>query len=532
MKLAKSAVVAAALATAGLTTATPVQAQVSTDAQNLLTFIQRVMSHYAILTARSFVDLTYEQLTIEPGTNHLIVSGLKIYPILDWDQEGKCEISIDRAVAGDVYSFETISTGWELSGVTVPNACLDPEVGGMLGSFGYEQIVVDTASIEMSYTLPDSSAEMVIQAAIADALDVSINARFDYLWFNLPIDGYGDPQPIIQLGSAEVAIENRGLYERLEPMVAAQMGDVNAIPQMIQMGLSQMLSEGGSRTPSEVETAFVANLSAEVGRFLTEKNRLVVTAAPEGGVWLDESAFDSPQNLISALRPEVSGIPSAYRKIIPPAEMSAALAAGATPDEATALKIGEALVTGVGAPRSVGDAARLLEPLAANWNGRAAALLAQAHASTGNHEQAYESALIALAAGDLSVLGIADEAEAKLPLQSVLDMQEKVGDDWPGGEEFKSSFEAAISAGDIAQIRKHANATSVGRGLPRSYKASYMLATLAAAGGDRGAANLRDRLDRRFGGDSSWQAAAAEASSVALQVWNGVLGAAIAGRVQ
>ena len=529
MKLAKSAALAAALATAG-TISAPAPARADSDSEALMTLVLKIYSHYSVLLARSFVDLTYDQLTIEPGTMDLVVTGLKVYPILEYDTDGKCVISADRIVGADSYSFARINSGMHATGVTIPAACFEPEIAGAMGQFGYEEIKIDSLSYEIGYSLPDSAADLSIRASIADALDVDVNAHFSYLWFNIPMDGYGDPRPVAQLGSAEISIENKGLYDRLEPMVGAQFGgDPSAIPQIIKMSLGQML--GAGREMSDVEKAFVDNMAEEVGRFVTEKSRIVVTAEPEGGVWLDESAFDSPQNMISALRPVFSGVPSAYRKVIPPDMMQAALSGGASPEDA--LRIGEALVTGVGAPRSIDDAAKLLEPLARNWDGKAAALLAEGLASVGDNEGAYEMALIALAAGEMSASSVADNMENELGMDVVLAKQESVGDSWPEGDAFRQRFEDALAAGDVGAIRKIATDVSVGRSAPRSYKVAYMLATLAAAGGDRGAASLRDRMDIRFGDDEAWIPAAVEAGSTALQIWNeGGLGAAIADRAK
>ena len=530
MKLAKSAVLAAALATGGVIGSAPAKADTAADAQDVLAFLQRIASHYMILTARSFVDLTYDQLTIEPGTNNMVISGLKVYPVLDWDKDGKCEIAVERIVTGDVYSFETSSTSIEVSGVTVPGACFEQDVAGMMASFGYEQIVVDQASIEVSYTLPSSSAEVIIQAAVKDAMDISLSGEFSYLWFNIPMDGRGDPYPVAQLKSAEVAIENKGLWEKLEPMVGAQMGDVNQVPAMIQMGLAQMLAEGGTRELSAVETAFVENLAAEVGRFLSEKNRLVVTAAPDGGVWLDENAFDKPQNLISALRPVVSGVPAAYRRIVAPTDLTAALTG--SPDEATAMRVGEALVTGIGAPRSVSDGAKLLTPLAQAGNGKAAALLAQAFSESGDAATGYEMALIALAAGEMSALGVADKLEAKMKLADVLAAQERILQSWNDPNGFGAAMETAGKNGDVGAIRKAANALSVGSNTPRSYAAAYLMATIAAAGGDRGADSLRDRLNRRFGDDAAWRETVAKTEAEAVSIWTSGVGQAVSDRAK
>ena len=513
----------------------PATAQSSSDAQSVMALLQRLSSHYSILLMRSFVDVTYDQLTVEPGTNNIVITGLKVYPELEWDPDALCEVTVARATSADILSFETLGSSIEMSGVNVPAACFDPEVAGMMGSFGYDGLTSDNMSIGLSYNLPDSSADLTINASVEDAADVSVSAAFSYFWFRIPIDGGGDPTPVIQLSEAEIGIENKGLWERVEPMVGAQMGDLNAIPPMIQTMLGQALTEGGQRTPTQTETAFVENLASEVQRFLTEKNRIVLTANPEDGVWIDEDIFDSPQNMIAALQPKISGTPNALRSIVPPADMAAALANGANPDEATRLKIGRALLTGIGAPRSLEDGGELLLPLAQNWNGEAAALLADAAESVGENKIGYEMALIAIAQGEVGAMSTADALESKLPLGEVLAMQRASSDKWPGGSELSQQFEAAIASGDVSAIRGLANAVSIGRGLPRDYSAAYSLATLGAAAGDRASANLRDRMDRRFGelDQKTWAEAAASAASEALKVWtDGGFGAAMAAKVQ
>ncbi|MEM9138634.1 MAG: hypothetical protein AAGB15_02295 [Pseudomonadota bacterium] len=537
MKFLLPIAVASATALGTITAVAPGTAKADdhTDASAALAFIQKIASQYAIMVLRSFVDVTYENLTIEPGTNRLVVTGLKLWPELPWDQDALCEVSVDRLTSGDVWSFETLSTAMEMSGVSVPSACFDPDVAGFMASVGYDGLTVDSLSADIAYDLPSSGAEVAIQAAVADAADVQVHASFDYFWVRVPIDGYGDPTPALHLTEAEVAIDNKGLWERVEPMVGAQMGDLNAIPPMLQMMVGQAMSDGGQRTPTPAETAFVDNLSAEVGRFLKEKNRLVVTAAPEGGVWFDEAIFDSPAAIVTALEPKLSATPIALSAIIPPAEIMAATADGANPDDAARLKIGRALVTGVGAPLSVVDGIGMLSPLVEKWNAEAAALVASASAAIGEEEDAYIAALVALAGGDVSAMSTADAMEAELPLSEVLDAQERVASEWPGRAKMIEDVQAAIASGDIGTIRKMAGSFSVGNGLPRHYQNAYSAATVAAAAGDRVALRLRENLDRRFSDDDieAWSAAAGRASSEALGIWmDGGLGALLSGQAQ
>ncbi len=530
MKLVRSTLLAAGVCAA--LSATPARADATDD---FLRLMQRIGVQYTILTLRSFVDLTYDTITIEPQTNDLVISGMTLHPILDWDEEGRCVITIERAIAADVTSFETLQTMIELSGINIPSACLDPGVGSMAAGFGYEQLVVDNASIDLAYDLPSAGADLVIQASIKDAAELNLSAKFGYLWFNLPLDAgpADEPIPVAQLETLELAIENRGLWDRVEPMIVAQAGDTSALPQMAQLVVSQALSEGGTRTPSADEQAFVANLTAELERFLTEKNRLVITAAPEGGVWLSEDSFGAPYQMIADFKPEISSTPIAYRALIQPEELAAALAGDAL-DEDARLRVGEALLTGIGAPRALAEGAALLNPLADQWQSKASRLLAEARAETGDTAGAYSMALRAMAGGDRSAVGLADELEAALGLSSVLEAQALARTEWPNARAQEAEGESAVSAGDLGLMRSMAYAASIGRDQPRSYAHAYFWASLAAAGGDGGAANLRRRLDTRFAdaGEAWRQVADAEASR-ALTVWTrGGLGARIADRVR
>ncbi len=62
------------LVAAALAAATPARAQ-DTGLSEIMRVLQRLATQYSILTTRLFVDLTYDSIAIEPGTNDLIVTG-------------------------------------------------------------------------------------------------------------------------------------------------------------------------------------------------------------------------------------------------------------------------------------------------------------------------------------------------------------------------------------------------------------------------------------------------------------------------
>jgi hypothetical protein len=534
MKAPFTAIVALAIAAA------PASAQETSVATALQT-LQRMVIQYAVLFSRSFIDLTYENIAIEPGTGDVTLTGLRLYPELDWDQNRRCVLLVDRLVMADAHGLETLGSALSLGGLTIPPPCLQPEASATLSAFGYDGLTIEDVAIDIDYHIPSSSADLELSASVANAAEIGLTAHFDYLWFRVPVADPTDPAsataeavPVARLGRAELIVRNEGLFEALEPMIAEQLGgDLSAIPQGVRVSVGEALTEGGTRTPTAEETAFVEELAAQVARFVENRDRIVITAEPEAGsVLLTGELMDSPAALIAALDPVVSAVPSAFRRMIAPAELAAALSGGADLDDEIRLRVGEALVTGVGAPRAVAAGRALLAPLAEEWDARAALLTARADREAGDLQAAYSMALRAMAGGESAAIGLADELEAELPLVVVLNAQADIGDGWPGTDEAVAEADRLVGEGDVAGIRERAQAAALGRDRPRDYAGAYFWASLAAAAGDRRAAALRERLDARFVGQNGWAETVAAQQARALETWTGGLAGTIAARME
>ena len=542
MRLIHSPLIAAvfilALAPGGPSGPTPARAENQLLEGAIMQTLTRIITQYTLLAVRTAVDLTYENLTVDPHTGDVVISGLKLYPALDWDQDGACEVTIDRIAGSQDIGFDAILSRREITGVNVAPSCFPPEQSGMMAAFGYDGLTVDSMSVDLSYEFASSAADLTVHAAVKDAAVITLTAGFDYVWITgvIPDTGNynGDPYPVGLLSEAEIAIENRGIFERLEPMLTSQLGDLNAAPGMVQGVMMQGLSEGG-HTPTAQEAAFVENVASEIGRFIAEKNRIVLSVSQPDGVWLNESIFESPGTAIAALNPVVSAAPLISRSLISTAELTAAInGQSATLDEAARLRVGGALLTGLGAPRSVVHGRALLQPMAEKWHPGASLLLAKALAADGESQQAYRMALRAAAGGESGGITVADNLEEKLGADFILGAQTEAAQSWPGAAERQGADQALIEAADIGAIRERAHAAALGKGGPRSYGQAYYWASLAAAAGDRSSAGLRDRLDRRFAGAEgaardAWKGVATGAAANAIQTWtNGGLGAAVA----
>src|SRR5690625_1256102 len=286
--------------------------------------MQRMAIQYGVLFSRSFIDLTYDSITVEPGARDLVLSGLRIHPEFDWDPERGCTIGIERLLVADPIGFEALEWTISLDGMQLPSACFQPEIAESMAAFGYDGVTIDSATIDVNYHVPSSAASFGITASIADAAEITLFADFDYLWFR--IADSGDPQdsfPVMRLGSVELSVENHGLWQAVDPVLTEQFGgDLSAVSQIAEMGMKEALSEGGSRSLTAEEEEFVASVTQQIARFMRDGDRIVVSATPERSVLLNEELASSPAALIAALDPIVAAAPSAWRRMIAPAELA------------------------------------------------------------------------------------------------------------------------------------------------------------------------------------------------------------------
>ena len=162
MKLPNSLPIALAFLAAILCPGTSANAHDAHDARNAPPLIQRLLVQQMLLLGRGLFDLRYEHLAIEPGTNALVLSGLKLNRQVYMEDDLECEIAIDHVVVEGDFGLDAISIGWVARGARLQNSCFGAEAREILTDAGYENILFDTASMEFAYSLPDSSARIAV----------------------------------------------------------------------------------------------------------------------------------------------------------------------------------------------------------------------------------------------------------------------------------------------------------------------------------------------------------------------------------
>jgi len=480
--------------------------------------INEWIARVGLLFVRSVVDLTYQDITNDPYANRTTVTGIVIRPALPWDRGRQCRILAERlslsfAELGD---WDRIAIRLELTGVTAPLACLPPDAAGMAAVSEIANLAADRVFVDIDYRMNSSAMRTIIHATLPNLAAVTADLDFAYV----AVREDGDDPVVLELRHAAVALDDMGLWQKAKKSMLPEMTQPDAAAQMAAAGLTELFAgmnpppaSGAQPQLDPAQAAFVQSAAAQVRQFVAKPGTLVIETALPQPVRLDEQTFDDPARLFAMMQPVVSGRPAARQQIVPAAQLQAALTAPASLSDADKLRIGQALVLGIGAPRALAEGQALLTPLADAGNDEAALALADSLQAT-DPEAAYR---FALKVGTGGASGLMDRLEQDLTTPQVLALQSTA----------LAAAAAMPSQHDfvpVTRVRAEALAHLRGSGAVRSYARAYYWALLGKAAGDQAAASIAGEIETRMrhrGPDAAtaWQAAADQARTDALAHW-------------
>ncbi|MEM6276761.1 MAG: hypothetical protein AAF714_07390 [Pseudomonadota bacterium] len=456
-----------------------------------------------ITAARSQADITYEHLDVAGGGQIITLTGLVIYPILDSDED--CEIVVERLTLssspwGELNDLsvriDTIGTAFDLG-------CLPPEARQTLAVLGQDRLTLDHAVFAVDYHVPSAGAALRLTATSEENVEIAVTANADYLAFE---DAGGEPFPVIFLEDATLSVANLGLWEKLSPMLPAEMLTPEVLEPLITQQILSPLRDGGAVVvPTATEQAFADSVGQAASEFVADPRRLVLELRPDGATYMDFYAYedDGPRPLIEDTRPLLRTAPSSDATKVDPQTLQAVLAGNAPTEDM--VRVGTALLTGDGAPRNPARAVEILSPMAPTLDGTTLAALSRAAPDA---REAYRFALRASAVGGRGADAALAEAEDALSMEEVLAAQDSVG------------VPPQAPSGDGKALRDAALAYLAGTGgTVRNYTAAALHASLAAASGDTAAGAILEELEARFGHDPVWQEAAADVAAQATDIW-------------
>ncbi|MEM6696506.1 MAG: hypothetical protein AAF626_17735 [Pseudomonadota bacterium] len=493
------------------------------DLLSLDRFLQ-TYAQFSIAMLRTQMDLTYEDLSVDVRRSRVTMTGVKAWPFFDWDFNLECEIDIDRVtfLTTPIDTVERIEAKAQINGMTMTPSCLPDEAQEGLAIAGLTEISVPRLTLDIDYGWPKSDAMIRAYGDIDDVATIDLMADFSYFWFD-GRSGIDRPEPVWFLRRATLAVENNGIWEavsgELPPFISDPDGFA-AIEGGLREVLMDMVREGDPDAAALIpeQEAFIDSLREAWPQFLESPEQLVLETGIDGDTYIDVFAIeDDPAELFVTLQPKISLAPARVSEALAADLLRRAMGTDAEGlSEEDRFRVGEALITGIGAPRNVSAGAEMLMPLAEAGNADAALLIAHSLATT-DRNTAYTWALRAGKAGAAGATALLDTLERSLDFATVLRLQDQLS----GADSHPGSALRTISG-----IREQASMRLSGNGLARSYGIAAMWAMLAKAAGDPEAADILQEIDdmvRLEGGEAAtaWAEVEAEYSSLAMEVWIG-----------
>ncbi|ORE98296.1 hypothetical protein [Aurantimonas sp. 22II-16-19i] len=459
---------------------------------------------FAVTSLRSLAAITYDGRRYDPITRSLVVTGLEVGRDKVNFRIGQMRVGADQLILDDV-------------AVDTRPLPLDPTVREVLTTLDRQTV---TGNVTVGLVLDAPRADYQVQASARldgiGAFDLDADLRGFHLLAPLddigggPAAGGDRPEIRGRLASGDLAFVDMGLVPALYDVLGREQGlspDAAAAAAALiagagTAGLVDKLP--GGATPQLRQRA--QGWSAAVQAFLRAPDRLFVAlrpAEPFDLARLTDGAVDARD--VEDLAPEIVNGPATRQPLLTSQQLE--LAPDAPLEDVLALA--DVLLKGRGTPQDAGRALGLIMPAAMEGNRAAVALLARAIAIDPYVPIAQERLAPTYVALDLALAeGLPGAGESLAAIGRRLSPAEIVGAEdeavatWretPVGQRQRAAEIEAFRSRDWATIRRLAYAYYEGSQTPRNIMRAYGWAAIAAAGGDRVAAKLRDELTRAAG---------------------------------
>ncbi|WP_299818612.1 hypothetical protein [uncultured Jannaschia sp.] len=469
---------------------------------------------YGLVALRTQVDLTYSDLSVSLLEGRTALEGVEMVlppemtgavpcPI----SAGRIEIATDEPLAVARYAGRI-----SLRDLVLPKTCLPLAAMAVAASLPGDTMALSELVIDYAYDVPSAGLVADARARIDGLLGLRVSAEFDYLWFR---GEEPDVEAVARLSQASVTVENLGGWEIARPFLPPPLVDPEQSAAFIEGNATDALDSLAPGPLPQAAQDFAAALGRGWAEFVAAPDRIVIETgfapgAPRPVDWNDLARIGSdPLPAILLLEPTIGRSTAAERDVLP---VELVRMARETPERLSPearRAVGLALLEGARAPRNPGLARDLLTPLAQDGDGEVALALARALADT-DPQAAYAQALAAGPTGTPGLGNLLDDLERDLPFATVLRMQDAAPE--PGPDDL---------AAPTRELRARAEAHLRGIGATRSLRVALIYATVAAASGDRAAADLLTRIDRAVPAEASgtWAPVAQEAASRATDAW-------------
>ncbi|MCG6902946.1 MAG: hypothetical protein LJE68_09720, partial [Rhodobacter sp.] len=249
---------------------------------------QRIIQS-GIMVLRTQLDLKYSDMSVDLRTGGITMTDVAAWPLPDWDEEGTCEIRVGRVNirSAALDQPDRLRIKAQLLNSSFPASCLPREARMPLDMAGLTEVKLPRMTIDIDYGIPASDATMRIYADVTDLVVADMTAEFAYIW----MDGRRDmenPDPVVFLKSATLALENRGVWAVLKPQMPPPFTGEGAglvVEGVIGKSLLEEI-RGDNPQLTDSMRAFVASVGEAWPAFLASPETLVLETGIEGDEFL------------------------------------------------------------------------------------------------------------------------------------------------------------------------------------------------------------------------------------------------------
>jgi len=476
-------------------------------------WLQRFM-HFGIVSARTQVDIKYQNLNTNVASGVVTLSGVELWPRPEWDDASECKITAARlSISGvPIDEVELLSLG-----VDIDRRCLPPDFGPaelILGAAGFDTLTVPKLRFEFDYNIPDGSLLVEGNFSVQDIL--SMSAAIDLSYVTVGQHRSRGPYPVAYLRNARIEIADQGLWSMIGPILPSELKDPTNVRLSVVNWLTQALSKTNGDKPdlSEAQKAFIDSVGISLSDFVVNPGRLVLESHLQGESILLSDEISDTHALFEQLAPKMARQSVVVKETVPVDLMQAAISGKykALSDDDLS-RVARAMVIGVGAPRNL-EIGKLLALELAERGAVGSAVDAAELLQERDPVKAYELAVSAAKSGSMAATGLADRLEYKLSLAEVLSSQASISE----------GLAQDIDYNDISQLSDRAFAHLIGTRATRNYEQAAYWATLASAAGDLGGRAVLDeintRVEIRIAEDRAiWAAKIQQIEAKASEIW-------------
>ncbi|SMC75742.1 hypothetical protein SAMN06297251_107101 [Fulvimarina manganoxydans] len=477
---------------------------------------------FAVSVGRSFAIVSYGTRRYDQITDSFVITDLRI-------ARGDFQMAIDQL---RIAPTETIIEGFAIDTRALP---LDPTVRAVLERLDKEILNLKSSIVsDVAPSSGDVRFSMTVSGDEVARLEVAADLRRFHLL--APIEGVTPPGQDVQfagqLVTARGDLTDAGLVEAITTTIG-EKNDLDAVQArdmasaMAGIAIASMFASLPGGSTSELDGA-AQSWSVAVQEFLRDPDRLSIRLDPARP--FDLAAFNDGEVLaadVLALRPSVTNGPVDRVPLI-----SNAAATSAADDPAREEALSFALIEGRGLPQDIPRAVAMLEPRLLSGDMSAASSLARALVLNPGAEMSqealsriYEAVLLARADRNGVEPSLTETLTKRLSPAEIAVAEAVAAESWrqsESGRQADTAETASLAARDWAALRRLAYAYYEGIGRPRNLQRAYALANIAAAGDDKAARLLRDKLARaRATGDVIWPED--ETGRLIASLWDEVL---------